>query len=471
VKRRPVVSWVVAILVLCGAVGAPASDVPKANDADQLAGDVIALARLLGERHHEPPAQQQVILLAARALHEARKNTPPRNLVSRCSTAVSDEEFKAILKGACGADFTLNGSVRASVAESIAKSLQGGLQILTKKAGAAQQQLSENRYVGVGISAGSSDDHELQVGTVMPGGPIARAGIEEKTVIRKIDGWATREQSIEEAVERLRGPEGTPVTLTIRRPGKDQDETVTLYRGVVPQKMLAIDIQQKSGRRIAVLRPRELGGSLAHEIREFAEKERNLDGVLLDLRGAYGRAHFAALVADQFLDGGEIGAIESGARRIPVKAEPGELLPEVPLAIATDPGTRGSAAWLATLLMERKRAMVFGQKGEHPNLDFETVELPSGEMVTFATKVLVTPGGTRTLVVSEQTQPQMPNTAEVVNAIGIALKEVALPLGPSSPMETLQSRLQQHQAVRQAINRDSFVIAKEYLENLPVKKG
>jgi carboxyl-terminal processing protease len=279
-----------------------------------------------------------------------------------------------------------------------------------------------------------------------------------------------REQLTEEAVERLRGPEGTPVTLVIRRPGKEEDETVTLYRGVVPQKMLTVEISDEAGRRIAVLRPRELGGSLAHEIREFAETERNLDGVLLDLRGSFGRAHFAALVADQFLDGGEMGTIETAARRTAMKAEPGEILPEVPVAIATDEGTRGSAAWLATLLMERKRAMVFGRKGQHPNLDFETFELPSGEMATFATKVLVTPGGERTLVVSEQTHTTTPGVAELVTTIGGGVTEESSLVGRLPTTDSLNRRLRAGSQEQLRVNRDSFVIAKEYLENLR-KKG
>jgi hypothetical protein len=154
-----------------------------------------------------------------------------------------------------------------------------------------------------------------------------------------------------------------------------------------------------------------------------------------------------------------------------LKAEPGEILPDIPLAIATDQATRGSAAWLATLLMERKRAVVFGQKGEHPNLDFETFELPSGEMATFATKVLVTPGGATTLVVSEETQVRLPNAAEMISSIGLAMKEISQPFGPTSRTEARQKGLREQQAVRRALNRDSFVIAKEYLENLPVKKG
>jgi hypothetical protein len=122
--------------------------------------------------------------------------------------------------------------------------------------------------------------------------------------------------------------------------------------------------------------------------------------------------------------------------------------------------------------MERKRAVVFGQKWEDPNLDYETFELPSGETATFATKVLVTPGGARTLVVSEQTPVKMPDAAGMVTGIGRIMKnEVSKPFEPRLRREELQAQLRQQQAMNSTSNRDSFVVAKEYLENLPDRKG
>jgi len=465
-----------AILIACcgGLVGA---DDDLGSDAAAFARDVVALARLLGEKHEEPPAAQQVVLLAARGLHAFRKSDPPGDLARRCSMAVTDEELEAILQEACGTEFKLSGSIRAAIGEAVSESVQGGAQLLTRKAGAAQTQLTENCYVGVGISTRHSPQRELLIGAVMPGGPMDRAGVQAETVIRTIDGWATRDQPIEEAVERLRGPEGTAVRLTIRRPVKDEEESLTLYRGVVPQKLLTVEISENAGRRIAILRPREIGGSLAHEIREVAAREENLAGVLLDLRGVSGRAHFAALVADQFLNGGEIGTLRSGNRLRRLKAEPGEVFSEVPLAIATDAATRGSAAWMATLLKERNRATVFGRNGDRPNLEYEAFDLPSGDVAAFATMTLMTPEGAKTLVVSEQTHPPLPlpSVADLVKKFSVAAAKERNDVGRVETTELQERRFQREQAATKEhlrmSRRDSFVIAKEYLENLPVKKG
>jgi C-terminal processing protease CtpA/Prc len=478
VKLRSVVgSIAAAIFLIGGAITCGASDETEAEPRETFAGDIVGLAKLLADRHYEPPAQQQVILLAARALHKARKSSPPRDLTTRCSKAASDEELTAVLTEACGPQFQLDTSVRAELAGAIAGSVPGGLQLLSKKTSTAQQQLTENRYVGVGIAAALSETRELAITTVLPGGPMAKAGIPDKTIIRTVDGRATKDHPLEDSVDWLRGPEGTRVDLTLLRPGSTTEEPLTLYRGVVPQTMLDVQVEETSGRRIAILKPKQLGGSLAHEIRKFADSQQTeLDGILLDLRGTYGPAHFAALVADQFLDGGDIGAARNGSRRVPMKAEPGELFPDIPLAVATDESTRGSAAWLATVLGERKRAAVFGQKRDRPNLDYETFDLPSGEeAVLFATKILDSPGGASTLVVTEQTQAELPYVVDAVTAAESSLKKLMV-LSPA-PAQTwkVDEQMAQQQVVakelRRALIRNSFVVAKEYLENLPARKG
>jgi hypothetical protein len=477
VKLRSVVgSIATAIVFMCGPINSGASDQTKADPAETFAGDIVGLAKLLTDRHYEPPAQQQVVLLAARALYQARKSSPPGDLTSRCSKATSDEELKAILKEACGPGFRLDTMARAEVAEGIASSIPGGLQLLSKKTSTAQQQLTENRYVGVGIAASLSETHELAITTVLPGGPMAKAGIPDKTIIRTIDGRATKDRSIEDSVDWLRGPEGTRVDLTLVRPGSTNEESLTLYRGIVPQTMLDVQVEEKSGRRIAILKPKQLGGSLSHEIQKFAASESRLDGILLDLRGTYGPAHFAALVADQFLDGGDIGAARNGSRRVPMKAEPGELFPDIPVAVATDESTRGSAAWLATVLGERKRAAVFGKKRDRPNLEYETFDLPSGEETTlFATRVLESPGGATTLVVTEQTQAELPYVADAVTAAESSLKKLMVLTPAPTQTPKVDEQMAQQQVVakelRRTLIRNSFVVAKEYLENLPAKKG
>ncbi|QDT55018.1 putative CtpA-like serine protease [Caulifigura coniformis] len=464
-----------AIIASCGAAHARAGE--SQSDAATFASDMISLADLLAKHHYEPPARQQVVLIAARALYKARDLTPPADLSDRCSAATSEHEMHAILKAACGEKFVIDGETRSAVAQALEACVPGGLQLLSKKADVAQRQLAENRYVGVGIATRLDDQREMQVASIMPNGPMDRAGVREGTVVRTIDGWATKSQRIEECVERLRGPEGTSVELMIRRPGSDQDEPLTLIRGVVPQTLLESTIEEEGGRRIAVLTLKQLGGSVPHELGKLAEKERDLDGIVLDLREVQGPAHYAILLADQFLDGGEMGCVCKRDQKTPLRAEAGELFADVPIAIAADPSSAGSAGWLATVLMERKRAKVFGQHGDRPNLDFDSFALRSGtQAAAFATRLLESPGSSRTLVVSETTQKTPPET---VSAKHFSERPPIWPTPPKSPTDVARQVF--NGMARQVIasqpdrgtygfDRGPVVIAKEYLRSLPARK-
>jgi hypothetical protein len=365
-------------------------------EARAFAEDLVALSHLLVQHHVDAPARQQTILIAARSLYDAKNMHSPHQLARDCSSA-TDEQLIEILIEACGPTFGRHDSdvakARTTVAEALSPLLEGGLQLQTVKASLAERQLSENRYVGVGIAATQDEPGRLIVRSVMPGGPMDRAGVPPETVIASIDGWATQGQSMEECVERLRGPEGTSVLLTIRRPHASEDEQLSLKRGVVPRKSLSFEVKDDGQRRIAILRPESLTASLPHEIQRFAESERRLHGVLLDLRGVSGPSHFAVLVADLFLDGGDMGVVIKGSSRRMLRAQPGEAFADVPLAIVVDPQTTNSCQWLVETLKVRRGAQVFGELRDERTVDDESFPLPGGTTVArFATSVLLFDG-------------------------------------------------------------------------------
>lgn len=418
---RSIISGLIAILLI--AKPALAEDLSPKHAAQTFAYDLIALSGFILKHHVNPPAGQQIMLKAARALYLASNQDPPRDLALRCSTAQTPDQFATILVDACGKNFETDQAAQrticAKVAEALTQDIEGGVTLLTPKASAAQQQLSENRYVGVGIAAGQNDDRAFFIRAVMPGGPMDRAGVPAETQIISIDGWKTRGESLVDAVERLRGPNGSRVELVIRRPGSDRDEPLSLDRGVVPRKSLQTEVRELSDRRIAVLKLEEITASIPHEVRAFVQQQRELDGVLLDLRGASGQAHFGVLLADLFVDGGDLGYLSTEGKKSRLQAEPGDLFNDLPMAVIADPSTTGSAAWLATSLHERKRVVSYGQNSDRRNLDFASFELPSKSLVaTFATSVLTAPSSVDGLIVTNQVT-KIPDAAEVERAIAV----------------------------------------------------
>jgi len=82
---------------------------------------------------------------------------------------------------------------------------------------------TEGSFSGVGIVLGQKDD-ALTVVSPIEGTPGDRAGVRSGDIIRKIDGEDTQNFSLEDAVSRIRGVEGSSVTLELERIGKDKDK-------------------------------------------------------------------------------------------------------------------------------------------------------------------------------------------------------------------------------------------------------
>ncbi len=92
---------------------------------------------------------------------------------------------------------------------------------------------SAGSYVGIGIITDiNPDQRHIYVLAVLPGSPAEQAGIQPHDHILTIDGAPSVNEQGESQSRRMRGEEGTPVTLSVRTPGQ-QMRTVTLNRGMV----------------------------------------------------------------------------------------------------------------------------------------------------------------------------------------------------------------------------------------------
>ena len=73
--------------------------------------------------------------------------------------------------------------------------------------------------MGIGVNTHCKDG-QLTFPAIIPGGPADRAGLMGGTIVDEIDGRSTRDMSVETAVQWIRGPAGTDVTLTVADSGR-----------------------------------------------------------------------------------------------------------------------------------------------------------------------------------------------------------------------------------------------------------
>ena len=93
---------------------------------------------------------------------------------------------------------------------------------------AAYNEDKNNAYVGIGVTVVFNDgDEGITITDVTPGGPADEAGLQIGDLIVAVEGENTAALGMDETKNRIRGEEGTDVTITIRRDGVEQDVTIT----------------------------------------------------------------------------------------------------------------------------------------------------------------------------------------------------------------------------------------------------
>lgn len=97
---------------------------------------------------------------------------------------------------------------------------------------------TRGNFSGIGVSIQMNNKREIQVVTPLDGTPAQRAGVRAEDIITKVNGEATLGISLNQAVDKITGPKGTPVDITVTR-GQDEEKeeiTFTILRDTVELK-------------------------------------------------------------------------------------------------------------------------------------------------------------------------------------------------------------------------------------------
>ncbi len=181
---------------------------------------------------------------------------------------------------------------------------------------------------------------EIIIVTPFHGSPAEEAGLRPGDAILAVDGESTEGWSVQDAVGRIRGPEGTTVTLTVRHADRESED-VAIKRGtIVVPTVFVEDVMDENG---------ELVPELAYiEIQQFTDRTvddmRNAlaqieaggySGLILDLRLNPGGGLDATVqVTSMFLDGGLVlTQVDRDGNEIPYEARPGGEATEIPVVI------------------------------------------------------------------------------------------------------------------------------------------
>src|SRR5271157_3084074 len=207
---------------------------------------------------------------------------------------------------------------------------------------------------------------QLKVISPQDGSPAAQAGIRPGDVIFSIDKEPVYDLTLGEAEQKLRGPAGSEVQLTLRR-GAEKPIDLTLKRE--PYKLQTVVGRVEAGN-IGYLRIAGFDSgtqaALATAVQDLRQKiGSKLIGLILDLRNNPGGAFDAAVaVADAFIDKGDIVVVKgrkpSSVKRI--SATPGDLAKGLPIVALVNGGTARETEFVAGALQDNRRAVLLGSK-------------------------------------------------------------------------------------------------------------
>ena len=218
-------------------------------------------------------------------------------------------------------------------------------------------------FGGVGLQVEMADKL-VRVAAAIPGTPAARAGLQGGDLILRLDDQPVEGMTLNDAIARMRGEPGTPIELTIRRAGREDEFTVSLVRAEIRREPVRSSMEGD----VLVLRLVTFtSGAFAALEKAIADAtaERSPRAIVLDMRGnGGGLFRQAVLTADAFLPAGEIVSLRGrtpGTQRS-WKADPKETLAGVPMVVLIDGRTASAAELVAAALQENGRATVMGQR-------------------------------------------------------------------------------------------------------------
>ncbi len=254
----------------------------------------------------------------------------------------------------------------------------------------------EGRFSGVGLTVTARKDG-LSVQSVFKGSPAKRAGIGVGDTIVSVEGRSIAGLSAEAAADRIKGPEGTAVTVGVRSGPRAKPRSVKLTREQISVPVVGSRLKTVNGRKLGYLRMTSftegVHGAVAAQARRL--QRRGAKGLVLDLRGnGGGLLEEAVLTASVFLPKGEtVVSTRSRSQGDAVYKTRGGNLPPLPLVVLIDRNTASAAEILAAALVDDAGAKTVGTRSYGKGVFQQEVGLSNGGALKLTVGEYYTPNG------------------------------------------------------------------------------
>jgi carboxyl-terminal processing protease len=278
--------------------------------------------------------------------------------------------------------------------ELIQKAIQGMVQSLDPHSSLLPPEAFEDlqidtkgKFTGIGIHITMKDGFVTVISPIEDT-PAYKAGIIAQDRIIKVDGKPVKD--LREAVNMMRGPKGTRVSVTIARQGEKEPIDFELVRDVIPiVSVKEVDLKPGYG----YIRLSQFSGSTTKELEEALQKMESakvpMKGLILDLRNnGGGLLNQAIKVSDLFLEEGKILSIKGRDQKNTKEymATPDTVSRKYPIVVLINSGSASASEIVAGALQDQKRALILGTTsfGKGSVQTVETLRDGSGLKLTIA---------------------------------------------------------------------------------------
>jgi carboxyl-terminal processing protease len=316
----------------------------------------------------------------------------PTGLIAEATEAIEDSYYRSVGEQELG-----NASLQGMVRELRKRHGDRFSEYFSPESLESFNQQIEGRFSGIGLSV-IGVEKGLRVAQVFPRSPAVRAGIEPGDTVVSVEGESIAGQSSTEATKKIKGPEGTEVTIGVRDGRSGKVRELTLTRAEVTLPNVSSRIEKIDGRKLGYVRLLSFSEDAHGQLGRAVEKVQGegAKGILLDLRhNPGGLLGEAVRSASLFLPEGEVVVTTESRSQGESVHETGDgRVTSLPVVVLIDRSTASAAEILAAALADNGDAEVVGARSFGKGVFQEEQPLSNGGALKLTVGEYFTPDGT-----------------------------------------------------------------------------
>lgn len=250
---------------------------------------------------------------------------------------------------------------------------------------------TNGNFDGVGIEVYATQNGEVIISSVMPGQPAETAGLQAGDIIIGVDGEDMRGKLLSEVAAKIRGEEGTAVTIRVERDGAEKE--FSMKRATVEVESVSYRMQEGKIGYISINGFKENTYTQFKEALTALQKE-GMQGLILDLRdNPGGLVHSVYQIGDELLPAGTmVYTLDKKQNRKDLKCDNKYL--ELPLVVLVNENSASASEIFAGAVKDTARGTLVGNQTFGKGLVQRLFVLPDGSGLNVTVQKYYTPNGT-----------------------------------------------------------------------------